>query len=441
MRPFPTPIRRDAPWAAVALVATALALQAWLVATPGYFSHDELQWAARATAGVPAGWTDVDALQWRPLTFELWMALSRALFESPHLFHLAFAALGAGIALLLWTVLRAAGAPAGTAFAAALGFVASPYAMYVHGWVATLGDLLWTACALGTGLAALKARTTTRLAAVALVLMAAALLAKESALSIPGLAALLALLDGTRRRAWIVVTTAASAVALGYLALRYPALSAPAPGEAYAWQLANLPRRWIEYQLYSAQLRVFEVHNVLASTAGAAVAGLAWLAATAALAVRGPRWLGAWLVGGAAALGPVLVLGQAASQYGYAYAAWCAGVLALAWPGTPRWGRLAIAGFALAVAAHGALVARQIHRVGTIEARFSRSVLEVLALRPDGILRVAPEPEADAWIFRRVTHAVPTYRGREYSPRIRLVGAGEPADVRIRADGSLVPAR
>jgi hypothetical protein len=330
-----------------------------------------------------------------------------------------------------------------TAAIAALAFAASPFAMYVHGWVATLGDLLWVGCALAIGHVALRGRDAAVAAAV-LVLTGAALLAKEAALSIPAIAAVLAVLDLRRRRTWAIATGAGTLVAMAYLAVRYPALSAPRPGDAYAWSLAHGPVRWLEYQLYIAQPRVFEVHNVLAGRGLpghglVAVAGLAWAAATHALRGR-PRLLAGWLLGGAAALGPVLVLAQGATQYGYGFAAWGAGVFALAWPGLPRAGRVAVAVFAFLAVAHGLAVAWQMHRVGRVQARFVESVLPVLAGSP-GPVRLAPAPGADGWIFQRVTHEVPTYHGQPFSPRIRLVAPDEPADYRILADGRLEPVR
>ena len=66
-------LARATPLAVFALVLLA---QWPLVSNPGYFSHDELQWAARAgtTGPIPwESWTAVDAFQYRPLTFNLWL--------------------------------------------------------------------------------------------------------------------------------------------------------------------------------------------------------------------------------------------------------------------------------------------------------------------------------------------------------------------------------
>ena len=71
----------------IPLVVSLLALQLPLILNPGYFSHDELQWWARAD--VPSWsalpwipWLDLSPLQYRPLTFNLWLVLAHA-FEVP----------------------------------------------------------------------------------------------------------------------------------------------------------------------------------------------------------------------------------------------------------------------------------------------------------------------------------------------------------------------
>jgi hypothetical protein len=80
------------------------------------------------------------------------------------------------------------------------------------------------------------------------------------------------------------------------------------------------------------------------------------------------------------------------------------------------------------------------HRVGQVQARFAESVMPALAASPRPV-RLAVAPEAEEWIFRRLTHDIPRYRGKAFSPRLRLVAPGEAADYVIREDGRLEPAR
>ena len=82
-----------------------------LVANPGYFSHDELEWGSfAAQTPVPwVSWLDIGAFQYRPLTFNLWLWLSRRLFDTPQLFHALLVAWGAGNATLLCGLARRVG--------------------------------------------------------------------------------------------------------------------------------------------------------------------------------------------------------------------------------------------------------------------------------------------------------------------------------------------
>ncbi len=86
--------------------------------------------------------------------------------------------------------------------AQALVFVLSPYAVYTHGWVGCIADLLWVGCALL--LASCVQHTKRPLVAVfaAALLMAIALLAKEAAFAIPPLLALAWWFDG-RKPKWL----------------------------------------------------------------------------------------------------------------------------------------------------------------------------------------------------------------------------------------------
>ncbi|MEG2942517.1 MAG: hypothetical protein RR969_13210, partial [Thermomonas sp.] len=124
-------LRRDIVLALQVFVLACL-LQLPLALNPGYYSHDELQWAAYAADGVHVPWLDVSAFQYRPLTFNLWMLLSRALFDTPMLFHAVLVIAGALNAALLFAVGRGFGMQARHAAVGALAFVLSPYSVYTH---------------------------------------------------------------------------------------------------------------------------------------------------------------------------------------------------------------------------------------------------------------------------------------------------------------------
>lgn len=436
-------------WAPLAVFALALLGQWPLLANPGYFSHDELQWAAFAGSDGPirwSSWTAIGAFQYRPLTFNLWLWLSRQLFAQPQAFHLVLVAWGAGNAALLCALARRLGVATAPAIVAALVFALGPFAAYVHGWVGTIGDLVWLSCALLAGLVATRWPRAIVAATAAAAFTALGLLAKEAAAAIPLLLALAWWFDG-RKRHWAAATLAAGAVVALYLALRIGVLlHAPREGAQYALSAAHVPLRWVEYQLFALLPNVFEAFTMLARGIGSriVVAGLLWLALLAALWRGSPRIAAIFLLGGIAALAPVLPLGSSWNHYGYGFAAVTAMAVAADWQRAPRWGRGVIAVCALLCLWHGANVMRTMRHVGQVQAVFSPALAEAVAAHASGSrgdlpLRLRPAPDADAWIFARLTHQIPSYRGVPIGERVRLVAADAPADAVIAADGRIQP--
>lgn len=436
--------------AVVALAVFALTMLAqWpLVSNPGYFSHDELQWGAAADvapgAALPwVGWFDLALFQYRPLTFNLWLWLARHLFDQPQAFHAVIVAAGAlNAALLAGLLVRLAASPRRAALAA-LVFALGPYAMYVHGWVATIGDLLWVGCALLVGWVATSRWPGWWIAIAAGVLTVVALLSKEAALSIPALLAVGWALDRARA-GWRRALVGSALPALAYLLLRFSVLAGTGEADAaYAWSLANIPQRWLEYHAFLPQVSVFEAHVTLARGFGDRrfiIACLLMLALLAALWRVGWRWAAALLAGGAAALGPVLVLAGAGNQYGYGFAAFTAGLVACAWPRLARWGQGVVVVLVVLSLWHGINVMRQVRHVGEVQAVFSPALADLLRREDTDALRLRVAEDVPRWIFQRLTHEIPSYGGVPMHPRVRLVQSGETADQIIQADGRLVPA-
>ena len=446
------PIRRR-PLAAPALTLPALAMpllvfaavllaQLPLLLNPGYFSHDELQWAARADAGETFAWLGNDVFQYRPLTFNLWLWLSRHLFAQPQLFHAVLVAWGAANAALVAAIGRRFGLRAWPAALGALAFALGPYAAYVHGWVGTLGDLLWLSAALALAWWLQRVRSLPLAALSAAVLTAIALLGKEAAFAIPPLLALAWWFDG-RKRTWLVAMLASGAVAALFLGLRFEALlHAPRAGPQYAPALANVPLRWLEYQLFPPIYPLLETFTTFLRGFGwpIAVAGLLWLGLFAALWRAGPRHAAVFLFGGIAALLPVLPLASSWNQYAYGFAALASMCVAAAWSATSRAGRIAIALFAALTLLHGLNVVRTMRSVGEVQAVFSPALADALRHR-DAPLRLRVSAEAQPWIFQRLTHEIPRYDGVEIGARVALVEANAAADYEIQPDGRLRPLR
>ena len=428
---------------ALPVFALALLLQLPLALNPGYYSHDELQWATFAQAGMPAGWADPGAFQYRPLTFATWMALSRALFDTPMLFHAVLVAWGAANATLLALVGRGFGLAPRVAMAGALAFVLTPYAAYTHGWVGCIADLLWVSCALVLALAVQHLRAAWQVGLLAAVLTGAGLLAKEAAFAIPPLLLVAAVFDAARRRRWAIAMLVTTAVCAVYLGLRLDVLlHAPRDGTQYTLSAWNAPLRWFEYQVFAPIPPLMEAFPVLQRPAPVLVAAALWLALVAALWRACGRCAALFLLGGIAALLPVLPLGASWNHYAYGFSAVACMAVAAAWPRATRGGRLAIGGFALLTCLHGAVVMARMHQVGRIQSVFSPALAAALAARPaDATLALRLDRDAKPWVFQRLTHQIPSYAGVPIGTRVRLVDGAAPADYRIAADGRLIALR
>ena len=356
--------------------------------------------------------------------------------------------LGRGQRGALCALARRFGVATWPAIIGALVFALGPFAAYVHGWVGTIGDLAWVSCALLAGLVATRWPRVAIAAPAAAAFTAIGLLAKEAAAAIPVLLAVAWWFDG-RKRHWAAATLAAATVVAIYLALRIGVLlHAPREGAQYALSVAHVPLRWLEYQLFAFVPTVFEAFNTLSRgfDGRIAVAGVLWLALMAALWRSSPRIAAIFLLAGIAALAPALPLGSSWNHYGYGFAAITAMAVAAAWPRAPRWGRGVIALCALLCLWHGANVMRMMRHVGEVQAVFSPALADAVAARAsqphgDAPLRLRPAPDADAWIFARLTHDIPSYRGVAIGRRVVLVAADAPADAVIAADGRIMPLR
>lgn len=456
---------RQRPWPGHGIFLALLVLGQWLLLTnPGYFSHDELAWGVRATSGPLASlpwqsWLDIGTFQYRPLTFNLWLLIAHGLHGSPLLFHALWVALGCAMAWLLRAVLLRCGLGGTVATTAALGFVLNPYAVYVHGWVATLADLIWVGCGLallhwllcrpgarghghqagqdtasGTG-----ARPALAEVAAGALAMVVALSAKEAGLALAPLAWLgWALLD--RPRPWRHVAIGLSLPALVYLALRLGViLYLPRPDDAYTWSLTAIVRNALSYPLFVLIPTVPEVGaTLLASPLRLALVGLVWLALLAGLLSAGWRLALAFVAGTAIALGPVLILEGSANQYAYGASLLAAGLLALAWPRLPAWARVLTLAVALVSTWHGINVQRFIHRAGQVQVVFTPALAEAVAAHGNETLTIAPEQPADDWLYRRLSHDPLAY-GRN-RPSVLVVAPGSGAMYRARYNGQLIRA-
>jgi hypothetical protein len=438
-------------WSLPTGVFVAVLLAQWpLVFNPGYFSHDELQWAAFATQAPGQFlrgylWTGVQSFQYRPLTFTLWLWLSEHLFAYPYAFHAVLVTLGAINAALLALLLRRFGVPARTSLAGALVFALGAYAAYTHGWVGTLADLIWVGCALSIVLIVQRDGRPGIAVIATMALTLLALLAKEAAVAIPALLALAWMFLERHPAAWGRAALAAACPVVVYLALRVGVLLfSPREAANYGWSLAFIPQRWLEYQLFPPNPTKMAVAGTLAHGFGdgrVVAATALWLALAWALWRVGPRWLIGFMLAGAAALGPVLILAESANQYGYGFAAATTAICAAAWPRMGRFGKTVLAVLAVFCLWHGANIVRRVHQAGEVQAVFSPALAELVSRSDLRTIRLRSADPSQRWLFDRLTHEIPSYRGVPIGDRVRLMQAGEVADYLIETDGSLAPLR
>jgi hypothetical protein len=231
-----------------------LILQFPLVFNPGYFSHDELQWAARADVAtnqqIPwVPWLDIDMYQYRPLTFNMWLWLSHLFFKRPYTFHAILVVWGSINAALLVPLARYYGVRPLPSLLGALSFALGPYALYVHGWVATIADLIVLSCILLIALIISRTKQAITAVVAAGLFSLIGLLSKESAIAIPALLAVAWVFDG-RKRTWMIATVFSGMVVSIYLGIRAQPLLHQPENTQYILSIWNLPLRWVEYQLY-----------------------------------------------------------------------------------------------------------------------------------------------------------------------------------------------
>lgn len=428
-------------------VVIAALLQLPLILNPGYYSHDELQWAALADVAPGARlpwveWLNWQVFQFRPLTLNLWLELSHLFFKQPIAFHALWVALGIGNGLLLLRLMQRLKVADAPALLFALGFTLGPYAAYTHGWVATLADLLWVGSGLTIAHVMLWADDHPArhwpACAIAFVFTTLALLSKESAIVLPALLALAWLLSGRPRLLRDATIATALPVAV-YLSLRLDIiLFASRPTGAYQWSFLSIPKQWLMYQLYPLVPSVVEIHVLLLTTS---TQHLLWAGALcltlAILAFRANARAGLLLViGGGMALGPVLLLEIPADHYGYGFAVVSMLALALAWAGLGRVGRSLAVLFVIVCVWHGINVQRDLRADGERQARFSPALAHAVATATHVPIRLHLSGHHD-WVYLRATHEIVRYAGVPIGDRVQLVGADEAADYDIQPDGSL----
>lgn len=435
------------------LLLLALLVQLPHVLNPGYFSHDELQWGFLAD-GVPLAaipWVDpldFATFQYRPLTFNLWLALNAAFFDTPLLMHGVQALFAAGVFLLLDRLMLRHGITGWTRWGAGVLWLGFPYVAYVHGWVGTFGDQIWLAAAIGVLLACFRRAPGDRGAFAPMLAGFAGtwigLLGKESALVIPAIVLVHAMICRDRRRVFAWATLGASLAAASYLGLRLDViLQGAVQSGAYAPAWTGAPLRIAEYWTYPATLQRFEPVATFADKSSR----LNWSMATLLLlfaTLAWQRWRHALLLAvvPTLALGPTLVLPYAANQYAYGFATALVVVLAHAAQHVPRAARIAALPWLALVLLHGVQVVGLQREVGALQSVLLPEINQALTADDSTVLHIRASHVDDHWRLLRSVTAVPGYRGIAWHDRVHALPHDAPPEAATHVmarDGRLTP--
>jgi hypothetical protein len=417
-------VQRNPLVAALGLVALTLLAHAVILATPGFYSHDEWQKFdhirlhgfgnfARAY-GIPQQGPEF-GYPVRPIGFlqqgiaALWMQ------SAPLVSHLVSIPNHAAIALVfVWVLLRAGVASATAALAGAL-FVLSPLATMATGWTAASFDQLYILFLLVAAAAIVRLPEEGMSAARAawiLFATAAALLTKETAMVAPGMVLLLGYLAwcaGPERFAWRPFGTAFLVTLIpiiAYLLFRAPAIMASLAGHSsaeYTPDLWNVPGTAWRFFAYPFRFNLVEISTaVFRSQWQQLLAGTAHLVLVGAVyALFRWRLALAYVAGYFLFLLPVLALPNPGTQclYGAALAmslAIAATLTRLLASGRRGAALLIIVG-AVGLSAHSLVIQRDLYEQGECQSRFLTSLEAMLAQQsPSGRAHIVVVPETFA---------------------------------------------
>ena len=432
--------------AALGFLLVAILVQWPVLFSVGYFSHDELQWLSFAQR--PWGelfdivsFADIRQFQYRPLTFDVWLVVSKIFGESPVMMHVVRGGFGVIAGGLLALLIHRLGASKLQAITGGLLFLLTPIAAYTNSWIGTYADALCLLFLLAIALSLTRRvpLPTAVNALLALVVTALALLSKESAVVFPALLMLGWLI---RRERAILIAAIASGVAVAiYIAFRADVILFPAvPSGSYAWKITNIPARMVEYALFPFSLNRFE-------TLWQPELPMAWLAVGACLIVVGVvaklgwRWIAALVLGFYGALGPVLILAFLANHYANLASAFACALLALAWRHMGNGYRVLLIVPVLVVTIHGVQMMRTMYRVGEVQSVLFAELARILPTTT-GVVAVRAANEKDNFIVDRLLHQVPEYRGIKMMGRVTAAQASaRPGEIthRMQRDGRLTP--
>ena len=402
-------------WKDIVLIATiGIVLNVILIAIPGFYSHDELDWQNRIARNHDPWSFGLASFShspfFRPLG-TIFISASLRLPLQPFAAHFSDVLLSIATACLVYKAVSLFRPD--RALAAAILFMLMPGFAYSVGWVAAGFDLLFTFWgAVFVLLAVQYWRGGPPLALLAsLAAFVAALGCKETALSLPICAALVVYIDRDkidRRRAAILASLTFALLGL-YLALRAPLIlrMGASGGGGYRfgdsahlleniWAYFGFPfaPRIVELQAFPfwdlrQALRISLPHLVL-------VGLILWRG--------GPKWALLYLVAFYATLLPVLPISKYETQYTYAGSIVLAIALALLWE--RRWRvALPVAGLTLLPIVHNLAIQQQMYRIGVCQTRALDTLKATLReTAPGAPMAILIGDDPSWWVLMRAVH-------------------------------------
>jgi hypothetical protein len=248
----------------IILILIALILNFLLLVNPGYYSHDELGFGFYSQGYGDRSLSDIDwfsffniqAPQYRPITFNTWLFISHFLFQYPPLFHLVVVLLGLACGLALYHLILQISNNRIFAITSFLIFSILPSTSFTIAWVGTIGDFIWVFCSISMLSIAYKfidyPNITRQILlnhiAIAIIFIIA-LMSKETAIIIPGIFFLYFILIKRSKfvfRSFLIL----SFISVIYLCLRFDALFGTGHSKAYSVTPNAALRNLIGYWVY-----------------------------------------------------------------------------------------------------------------------------------------------------------------------------------------------
>ncbi|HET7879519.1 MAG TPA: hypothetical protein VFL55_01455 [Acetobacteraceae bacterium] len=402
-------------WNDILLIVTlGMVVNILLIAVPGYYSHDELDWQNRiARHEYPWSFglgsiTQSNFL--RPLGAII-ISLSLRLPLQPVAAHLTEVMMCIASACLLYKAVALFRPD--RALAAAILFMLMPGFAYAAGWVAAGFDAQFTFLGICSVFSAVIYWRGGRWIFLLLSLstFAAALCCKETALSIPICAALVMYMDRHRidpRRAAILVAVVAGLCGL-YLAVNITRFLRVANSESGGYGFGSgrqMLHNALAYFTFPFATEATEIGLVpMQSGRRIFLLSLLHLVLLGSIFWRGgAKWVVIYLVGFYATLLPVLPISKYETQYAYASSIALASALAIAWD----WRLVVAIPLTLSVlilGAHTLAVQRSMYETGVCQTRALETLTSVLPqVRKGDHLAVFVTDNTPWWVLARAVN-------------------------------------